>query len=234
MATAVSEWGFHGVRTFDGQVGALVVVDVLSFSTCVDIAVANGAAVIPLLHGDMGAARIAAAARAAEVAGPRASREHRYTLSPASLRTLAPGSRLVLPSPNGSALSAAALRTPLLTGCLRNARAVARRAAGIAGAAPVAVIPAGERWPDGSLRPAIEDLIGTGAILDALGAACSPEAEVALQAFRCAQPRLAEVVRGCVSGQELIARGYPDDVDLAVELNVSGEAPLLVGGAYVG
>jgi 2-phosphosulfolactate phosphatase len=234
MAFAVSEWGLQGVRKFDGRVGALVVVDVLSFSTCVDIAVARGAEVLPFEHGDIGAARLAAAARGAEVAGPRGSRAHRFSLSPASLLAIASGTRLVLPSPNGSAISAAAHATPVLTGCLRNARAVARRAALIAGDAAVAVIPAGERWPDGSLRPAIEDLIGAGAILDELGLPCSPEAEVAAQAFGSARPRLAGLVRGCVSGQELIARGYPDDVEIAVELNVSDAAPLLVAGAYVG
>jgi 2-phosphosulfolactate phosphatase len=234
VVVAVSEWGLQGVRAFDGRVGALVVVDVLSFSTCVDIAVARGAEVIPFAHGDIAAARLIAAARGAEIAGRRGSREHQFSLSPGSLLAIAPGTRLVLPSPNGSAISAAAQSTPVLTGCLRNAGAVARRAAQIAGDAGVAVIPAGERWPDGSLRPAIEDLIGAGAILDELGMPCSPEAEVALQAFRSARPRVAEVVRGCVSGQELIARGYPDDVELAIQLNVSGAAPLLVEGAYAG
>jgi 2-phosphosulfolactate phosphatase len=149
-------------------VGALVVVDVLSFSTCVDIAVARGAVVHPFAHGDADAARRAAEALGAEPAGPRGSGAHRFSLSPVSLLAVAPGTRLLLPSPNGSAISAAARATPVLTGCLRNARAVARRAAAIAQGAAVAVIPAGERWPDGSLRPAVEDLIGAGAILEAL------------------------------------------------------------------
>jgi 2-phosphosulfolactate phosphatase len=232
MTTAFSEWGPQGARKYDGRVGALVIVDVLSFSTCVDIAVARGALVYPFRYGDAGAAARTAKTLGAEVAGPRGSAGHRFSLSPASLLAIEPGTKLVLPSPNGSAISAGARSTPVLAGCLRNARAVAERARAMACGAGVAVIPAGERWPDDSLRPAIEDLIGAGAVLDALGLRCSPEAEVARQAFRSVRPSLAELVRGCVSGQELIARGHPGDVDAAIALNVSDAAPLLADGAY--
>jgi 2-phosphosulfolactate phosphatase len=243
MATALSEWGAAGARSFDGRVGAIVVVDVLCFSTCVDIAVARGASVYPLRTGEAGAAALtthalttqALTAQGAELGGPRGSAVHQFSLSPVSLLAIEPGTRLVLPSPNGAAVSLAAAATPVLAGCLRNARAVAWRALAIArGTAAVAVIPAGERWPDGGLRPAIEDLIGAGAVLDALGLPCSPEAEVARQAFRSARSNLAGLVRGSVSGEELIARGYPGDVDAAVKLNVSDTAPLIVDGAYTG
>lgn len=57
---------------------------------------------------------------------------------------------------------------------------------------------------------------------------------MARQAFRSARPRLADLVRGCVSGQELIGRGYAQDVEVAVQLDASDAAPLLVDGAYTG
>jgi 2-phosphosulfolactate phosphatase len=233
MSIAVSEWGPEGVRKFDGHAGAIVIVDVLSFSTCVDVAVARGAMVYPFAYDDFSAAAAAARTIGAEVAGPRGSTEYRFNLSPSSLCAIEAGTKLVLPSPNGSAISAAACSVPLLAGCLRNARAVANRAAALAQGAAVAVIPAGERWPDGSLRPSIEDLIGAGAIIEALGLPCSPKAAIAREVFCGVRPRLGDLLRGCVSGQELINRGYAQDVEVAIQLNVSTAAPLLVNGAYI-
>jgi 2-phosphosulfolactate phosphatase len=232
MPSAVSEWGAAGARKFDANVGAIVVVDVLSFCTCVDVAVARGAIVYPFGFHDPRAATEAARTLGAEVAGPRGGRDYRFSLSPASLASIATGTKLVLPSPNGSAISAAARSVPVLAGCLRNARAVAHKAISVAQGGSIAVVPAGERWPDGGLRPAIEDLIGAGAIVDELGMPCSPEAEIARQAFRSARPLLANLLRECVSGRELIERGFPQDVETAIELNTSSAAPLLINGGY--
>ena len=232
MPSAVCEWGPEGACKFDAKVGAIVIVDVLSFSTCVDIAVARGAIVYPFGFHDPRAAFEVAKDLGAEVAGPRGSSNCRFSLSPASLVSISAGTKLVLPSPNGSAIAAAARSVPVLSGCLRNARAVAQRAIQVAHGSSIAVIPAGERWPDGSLRPAIEDLIGAGAIFDELGLPCAPEADVARQAFRSARPNLAGLLRECVSGRELIDRGFPEDVEAAIELNTSAAAPMLIGGAY--
>ena len=98
--------------------------------------------------------------------------------------------------------------------------------------AMVGVVPAGERWPDGSLRLAIEDLLGAGAIIYHLGLPCSPEAQVARDAFRSARPDLPRLIKASVSGCELVERGFQRDVEIAVETEVSACVPLLIGGAY--
>jgi 2-phosphosulfolactate phosphatase len=138
----------------------------------------------------------------------------------------------MLPSPNGSRLSLAGGATPVFTGCLRNAAAVARAIIALADGSDVGVVPAGERWPDGGLRPAIEDLLGAGAIIDELRLPCSPEAQVARDAFRAAGEDLPRLVRESISGRELVDAGFGGDVDLALEREVSSFAPRLVDGAY--
>jgi 2-phosphosulfolactate phosphatase len=153
-----------------------------------------------------------------------------YSLSPRSLLNIPAGLKLVLPSPNGSALSLGTGTTPTLAGCLRNCRVVARAAQQIG--QRIAVIPAGERWPDGSLRPALEDWLGAGAIINELNRDYSPEAEAARIAFREAQASLTALIQGCSSGKELIECGREADVILATQLNVSECAPLLLEGAY--
>jgi 2-phosphosulfolactate phosphatase len=119
---------------------------------------------------------------------------------------------------------------PTFAGCVRNASAVAR-AAQEAGQR-ISVVPAGEKWPDGSLRPAIEDLLGAGAILHALEGSHSPEAETAVAVYLRFRDRLLETLLACSSGKESAGRGSPEDVRLAAELNASRIVPRLSDGAY--
>ncbi|HEY8383682.1 MAG TPA: 2-phosphosulfolactate phosphatase [Microvirga sp.] len=233
MAMVLSEWGMAGIESLRGRVSVFVIVDVLSFSTAVDVAVSRGAAVYPFPLGDRAAAQEAADRAGAVLAQPRRAGGGQFSLSPASLARLPAGARIMLPSPNGSRLSLGCGGTPVLAGCLRNAGAVARAALRIAGGGAIGVIPAGERWPDGGLRPAIEDLLGAGAIVHHLGLACSPEARVAHDAFRSAGHDMAEIVSGSASGLELRDAGFPQDVEMAVAGDVSDTAPLLSGGAYM-
>ena len=319
------EWGPRGVAALAPISDVVIIVDVISFCTCVDIAVARGATVYPFGWGDEGAAGFAQGI-GGEVVGLG---DERLRFSAAAMLTVRVGARLVLPSPNGGMLSALAagasmhplpnppprgegtmhpLPSPLpggegtmhplpnppprgegailplpvgegwgegwrrwrarlgrrgraaepplpvarpspmgqplppvagpvvFAGCLRNARAVAAAAA--RAGQRVAVIPAGERWRedahgDRSLRPAAEDLIGAGAILDRLPGRRSPEAELAVVAFRAARDRLPAFLLACSSGREHAAKGTEGDVTLAAQLDVSDFAPRLVAGAYV-
>lgn len=236
------DWGLAGARALTGSPGtAAVVVDVLSFSTTVSVATDLGIETFPFRWQDDRAAEFAEAQHA-RLAGSR--KTGGPSLSPASIRTWAahsaPGrsnSRLVLPSPNGSNICFALAEQgiPVLAGCLRDATAVAGWLAdGLATdrLSAVAVIAAGEQWPDGSLRPAIEDLWGAGAVLHRLGRlspelAFAPEARAAAAAFAAVEPRLPESLRECASGVELIEDGYAEDVAIAMELDAARVAPLL-------
>jgi 2-phosphosulfolactate phosphatase len=159
-------------------------------------------------------------------------------------------------SPNGAAVAVAADRPDSLVmlGCLRNARAVA--AAVLAeqqrrgDRTSVAVIAAGEltgRGPDAMLRFAVEDQLGAGAIVDALGTLgidhTSPEAAVAGEAFRGLRGALRHLLTASGSGQELRDRGARDEVLSAAELDaavrttsgvaVGNAVPVLRDGVFV-
>jgi 2-phosphosulfolactate phosphatase len=96
----------------------------------------------------------------------------------------------------------------------------------------IAVIPAGERWSSGTNRWALEDWLGAGAIISYLHGTCSPEAQAARNTFQSESDRCEAMLSASVSGRELLQRGYPDDVKLAAEVNVSSCAPLLENGAF--
>jgi 2-phosphosulfolactate phosphatase len=230
------EWGEAGVRHLAPGVDAVVIVDVLSFSTCVDVAASRGAEVLPFRWKDARAAAFAGA-QGAVLAGRRGAGGP--SLSPASLVDLVAGTRLVLPSPNGATLCALAREVSgaaVFAACLRNAAAVGARLSGRY--ERILVVPAGERWPDGTLRPTLEDLLGAGAAvgalgLETLGGSVSPEAQSARVVFRAMRDQVPEVLAACASGRELIERGFPQDVTLAADLDVSRCVPMLRGTAFV-
>ena len=223
------EWGERGLEAL-APADVVVVVDVLSFSTCVDVAAARGAKLLPFAWRSAAAEEFARAQNA-ELAGARGAA--RYSLSPASFAEAPRGLRCVLPSPNGAALSLRAARraSVVLAGCLRNASAVARFAA--RAGYTFNVIAAGERWPDDTLRPALEDWLGAGAILRRLPGAKSPEAEAAIATFEAMRAELPAAIAASSSGRELIARGFPQDVALAAAFDASPRVPRLVGPAFV-
>lgn len=221
------EWGEQGVNLLAPISDVVIIVDVLSFTTSVEIAASRKAIVYPYRWKNESAEEFARSL-GAELAQKR--RDAGFSLSPKSLRNIPPGTKLVLPSPNGATLSLATGATPTLAGCLRNARAVAGAAKKYG--SRIALIPAGERWPDGSLRPSFEDWIGAGAIISYLDGPTSPEATAARSAFLAARKELRNLLLQCGSGKELVERGFIEDVYLAAELNASDCVPTLQEGAY--
>lgn len=231
-------WALPGALALAAPAGALVIVDVLSFSTAVTVAAGRGTTVYPHPWPDAGVEAFAAG-RDAVWAVPRdqVSTSHPWSLSPAHLLGAPAPRRLVLPSPNGSALAATATAGHILAGCLRNATAVAGWLSGHGFGhpdRPATIIAAGERWPGGELRPALEDLLGAGAIIAALGLpdALSPEAAAAEAAWRHHRPDITDVIHRCSSGQELTAAGHAPDIDIAAQHDTQETVPILTGGAF--
>ena len=225
-------WGPNGLRRLAPNADAVVIIDVLSFSTCVDVALGRGAVVLPYRWNDDKRDEYAAEHNAVAAKHPRDAGPDDWTLSPSRLMEIPAGTRLVLPSPNGSSLAFGAEEAGadrVHVACLRNRAAVGRR---IADAGTIAVIAAGERWrgATGPLRPAVEDLIGAGAIVDAVGLdGASPEAMAAAAVFRDAQPDLDTRLHECGSGRELIDKGFGPNVAIAAALDVSEVVPTLAG-----
>jgi 2-phosphosulfolactate phosphatase len=233
MTTRVGlEWGLEGARHYASRVDVVVIVDVLSFSTSVTVAVDRGAEVWP--HPGGPGARELADQMHAVLAGRRTQTDG-PSLSPSSLLDLPPGSRLVLPSPNGGVIAAALADAPcqVVVAALRNASAVGRYLAANHDLTFVLVVPAGERWADGAMRVAYEDHVGAGAVisrmlLDDPAMQLTAEAEAAMAAYE--RMRLIE---DTPSGQELAERGFEDDITLASAVDASSVVPVLRDGRFV-
>ncbi|QLD12164.1 2-phosphosulfolactate phosphatase [Microbacterium oleivorans] len=158
---------------------------------------------------------------------------------------------------DGGAIAAAAAASGslVLLGCLRNAGAVADAVLGEqqrrGARTSIAVIAAGEQRTaaafDGSegrpapvdaveLRFAVEDLLGAGAVVDALSRRgldhTSPEAAAACEAARGLGGAVRHLLTASGSGQELIAAGRRDEILAAAQLDVDAAVPTLRDGVF--
>jgi len=229
------DWGAEGLKNLAPGCNVIIVVDVLSFSTCVDIALSRGATIFPACPGD---SSHFAKSRQALIANSDRFAVTGYTLSPSSLLTIETGTRLVFPSPDGAPLCLESQKNSLpvtqaptiLCGSLRNARSVARAAQRIG--PKIAVIAAGESWPNGSIRPALEDQWGAGAIINYLKGLLSPEAQAAACAFESFSRAAVHLLRHCATGREMLEAGFDQDIELAAAINDSDSVPVLVEGAF--
>jgi phosphosulfolactate phosphohydrolase-like enzyme len=61
----------------------------------------------------------------------------------------------------------------------------------------------------------------------------SPEAAVAAASYRAVADDVGVNIRACASGRELIDSGYPEDLRIAAELDLSDAVPVLRDGAFI-
>lgn len=225
------DWGLQGLKELAPISDVIIIVDILSFSTCVDIATRNGAIIFPYRWKDESAIDYAKKVNA-ELADFKRKYTDGFSLSPTSLLKITPPTKLVLPSPNGSTLSLATGATPTLCGCLRNAKAVAMLAKEYG--KKISIIAAGEQWTDKTIRFAFEDMLGAGAIISYLEGNLSPESKASIAVFEDSKSSLLSQIKNCSSGKELIDRGFEKDIFLACELNSSDNVPVLTHNYFVG
>lgn len=235
------EWGLDGAREIATGAAVVAVVDVLSFTTTLTVAVERGAEVFPYRWRDASAAAFARNRHAVLAVSRSQAGPGDVSLSPATVRAARPMRRLVLPSPNGSTIahSVAAMADAVIGVSLRNVTAAAAWLAqriGRDASTWVAVVAAGECRAGGTLRPAVEDLWGAGGFLARLAGhgigPASPEADSAMAAYRAVGDRLPDALSGCVSGRELIEAGYRQDLDVAAEVDASAAVPVLTGDSF--
>jgi len=238
------DWGLQGATAIATGAAAFVVIDVLSFTTTLSVAVDAGIQVFPYRLRDSSAAAFAASRGAVLAVGRSEAGPMGVSLSPVSVRrATAPGgpltatTKLVLPSPNGAAIcrQLGEAKALVVGASLRNATACAEWVVK-AVRGPVSVIASGERWPGDTLRPAVEDLWGAGLVIDALtnfGAGpVSPEAASARAAFRALGRTPAMALAACASGRELSEAGYGEEIAVAAEIDVSRNVPVLSGDSF--
>ncbi|WP_426577362.1 2-phosphosulfolactate phosphatase [Xenorhabdus stockiae] len=227
------EWGLHAAENLAQYVDCVVIVDVMSFSTCVSIASDNNAYVYPYSWKDETAIQYARNLGALSASFNRKCADSQFSLSPASLQAIPEGTKLVLPSPNGSSISFKAkdYGVTVFSGCFRNITACARACEDFK---RILVIPSGERWPDGSIRFSIEDYVAAGGIIASLGnRKLSPEAYAAVAVYKQQQQHGLSSLYNCSSALELKERGFEADVNLCLEIDVSVNANRLYDNFYM-
>ncbi len=217
----------------------VVIVDVLSFSTSVAVAVSRGALIYPCRMKDRPeeiARQIGAegAVRRQDVPG-----KGRFSLSPQTYLDIAAGQKVVVASPNGATCTDIAANAPFVfAGGLANASAVADAATRLIHERNlrVTVIACGERermiGGGSKIRWAVEDYLGAGAVLTRIEGEKTADAVVCEGAFIQSKGRLLEILRACPSGRELIDRDFGGDVAVAAELDSYPCAPILRRGRF--
>src|SRR5690242_18245136 len=102
------EWGPTGARELAETSAVIIVVDVISSTTCITIGCERGAEIYPYRFKDESAEEYARSLGATLAVHREAVDEsHPYSLSPGTFTKAKPGEKIVLPSPNGATIALA-------------------------------------------------------------------------------------------------------------------------------
>jgi 2-phosphosulfolactate phosphatase len=226
-------------RVAPGRV--LIVIDQIRASTTITTVLDLGCTDL-FLAGDVRAARRLGRLTGSLIAGERLARKppgFDFDNSPSELARAGLGGRsLVLSTTNGTAvLRRFRAADAVLVGCLRNARAVAAAAVGLARASGpngnVQVVCAGRLG-----RFVIEDAVAAGVIVgriaEVLGGDGEPavltDAAAAAVRLRASFPDLLAAMAQSDGGATLREIGQPDDIAFCAEEDASSTVPRLVAG----
>ncbi|MGX1700990.1 2-phosphosulfolactate phosphatase [Microbacterium sp. NPDC055357] len=238
------EWGVEGLARL-APADVVVVVDVLGLSTRVTnelaaaagdgIAAGGGAVAADAASPDGAASDVDGAA-----SDPDAASDDGGTASDAGGAASDPDAAS---DDEATAVLRAAARVGavVLLGCLRNASATARAVLDEqtrrGGRTSIAVLAVGQRDRDGAPRFAVEDLLGAGAVIDALTKLgidhTSPEAAVAAEGFHGLRRATRHLLTASGSGQALLDGGARDVVLDAAAVDVVSVVPTLVDGVFI-
>lgn len=141
----------------------------------------------------------------------QSSYQVRFEWGAEGARAVADGAHAVVWVDELGAEEVPVLEVEVVAGALRSADALARwsleRQAERGGRFVIAVVAAGVRQPDGSLRFAVEDLLAAGAVIDAIASLGidhqSPEAAAAAAAYSGLRNATRHLVTASVSAREL-------------------------------
>jgi len=232
------EWGMIGAQQAAGRGDVVVVVDVLSFSTEIVLAAAEGKTCLVYSDTELEAMGGIEAAAAALDARPYRRFHHLGDddagLPPAGSGSSASWERVLFRSTNGASATRAAEAAPeLLIGSLRNARACAGHLGRLLASTAVqrvTLVACGSVTVTGEgyrFRPALEDWLAAGRIaahLASAGLVLSPEAHAAAGCWPGD-----EMLPACVAANTLIEAGLGEMVELAFAVDRSDAVPSRLG-----
>lgn len=237
------DWGIEGLRYALKNKNIVVIVDTLRFSSAVVTAVAEGFTVYPTSDKKKGTKL--AASIGAEMSGKPG--EARYSLSPLSYLNASnhDNKKVVLSSPNGAACAELVRENDVAyVGCLLNAEAVAEHVTNIARKTKhhVTMIAAGEQkaidtgerivYVKKKARRvfAVEDYLGSGAIISYTMLLKSTEADVCELTFKTSRSKIEGLLLGSFSGKYLVQNNLEHDVKHAAQLNRYDVVPVVRKG----